>query len=183
MNTTNFTTFIGIDQSLNSTGYYASATNKGTINPRKTLRDGERLLMIHNYINALIEGVLRHKKIGASNLLLCMEGYAYNYRVGRVFELGEVGGIVKLICARLGVTCVSVPPGELKRFVTGRSTASKAKMMEAMDETQDDIADAKGLYYIAEGISKRTNGLKEIPTYKRCQLEVIHNCIKNSSLK
>ena len=163
--------FIGIDQSLNSTGYYikhaCGYSVGGLIKPRKNIVGRERLELIYKGITA----ILKHHK--GSSTLVCMEGYAYNYRKGKVFELGEVGGIVKLCCQLHGVRgVVSIPPSDLKKFVTGSGSASKERMMKTLDETQDDIADAKGLMLIAEEMVKSKSTT-------RSQLEVIRNCFSN----
>lgn len=167
------TTYVGIDQSLNSTGYciqkkqVSGSTTimiKGTITPGKR-RGSERLHYIYKSLSKIMNDCCVQGKT-----VVCMEGYAYNYRSGKVFELGEVGGIVKLLCASKGIEPVSVPPTELKKFVTGNSGASKKLMMDYTDETQDDIADAKGLSWIALELSCRT-------TTERRKLEVIVNCL------
>ena len=167
------TIFVGIDQSINSTGYYIKypcegeiAVDKGLIKPGSR-REGARLKYIFDKITRLLEG------FNGPEVSLCMEGYAYDYRKGRVFELGEVGGVVKLCCQILGINATPVPPTELKKFVTGRGSATKKKMMVFTGEKQDDMADAKGLAMIAEELVVRK-------ATKRHQLEVISNCIKNN---
>ena len=171
-----YTIYVGIDQSLNSTGYYVqkkhptgstSLVAKGTINPKNKF-GGERLKFIYGKLTKIFSMWTRNHKV-----LVCMEGYAYNYRSGKIFELGEVGGIVKLLCALNSIEVIAVPPTELKKFVTGKSLASKKLMMDYTDESQDDIADAKGLSWIAQELSQRTST-------ERRKLEVIHNCLAKS---
>jgi len=163
--------FIGIDQSLNSTGYcihdYSSGElieTKGLIKPGER-RGASRLAYIFSKLDSLLN------PLDAAKVVLCLEGYAYNYRKGKVFELGEVGGIVKVCCYQNDIIPISVPPTELKKFVTGKGSASKKEMMAVLFERQDDIADAKGLSLIAEEISRRT-------TTERKKLEVVTNCLK-----
>ena len=172
----NFTTFVGIDQSLNSTGYYISGRKKGIIVPKKGVIGGQRLRYIFNRLDDILVTLIGNTRSSTKNILVCMEGYAYNYRVGKVFELGEVGGIVKLVCAQRNIQIVSVPPADIKKFVTGSATASKSKMMFATKEKQNDVADAHGLYDIAYGLANTST------ITMRCQMEVLHNCKKNTIL-
>ena len=165
--------FVGIDQSLNSTGYYIKNYSSGNLVVKKGLikpgerRGASRLV----YIFSKIDELLKH--LDAPKVTVCLEGYAYDYRKGRVFELGEVGGVIKVCCYQNGITPISVPPTELKKFVTGKGSASKKEVMKVMHELQDDIADAKGLCLIAEEISKRTSP-------ERKKLEVVSNCLRNA---
>jgi crossover junction endodeoxyribonuclease RuvC len=167
----NCSIFVGIDQSLNSTGYYIINQNpevddiKGLIKPGNR-RGAKRLSYIFNKLQEILS------EYEASDVLVCMEGYAYDYREGKVFELGEVGGIVKLCLHNMGILFFRVPPSDLKKFATGRGSASKEKMTKAMKERQNDIADAKGLALIAQEIC-----LKE--TKERSKLEVIKNALSS----
>lgn len=164
---------MGIDQSLNSTGYYIIDTRdpeiedvKGLIKPGNR-RGGKRLAYIYEALGRLLKGYEGCK------VLVCMEGYAYEYREGKVFELGEVGGIVKLCCEQLGMSVLSIPPPDLKKYVTGSGRASKDQMMDSTDEEQNDIADAHGLAWVAQGIAN-----KQYLT-ERKKLEVIRNALKS----
>lgn len=172
--TKNCTIFVGIDQSLNSTGYYIKeiagpgeviSDIKGLIKPGNR-RGTKRLSYIFDVISKLLRGYT------PSKVVVCLEGYAYNCRQGRVFELGEVGGIIKLCCFQLGIQIFSVPPTDLKKFATGKASSSKEQVMKAVGERQDDMADAKVLSRIAEEIC-----LKK--TTERKKLEVIKNALKS----
>ena len=71
---------------------------------------------------------------------------------------------------------ITVPPTELKKFITGRGSSSKKQMMTVLRERQDDIADAKGLSIIAEELVVRKSTLRH-------QLEVVSNCLKTGPKK
>lgn len=82
---------------------------------------------------------------------VAMEGYA-NGRTFNREKMGELGGIVKLSHATVfGTDPTVVPPTSLKKFVTGKGTASKDDMVSAVqskwkaDITNNNIADAYGL--------------------------------------
>lgn len=66
--------------------------------------------------------------------------------------MGELGGIVKLAHATVfGTDPTIVPPTSLKKFVTGKGTASKDDVVKAVqskwsnDIKNNNIADAYGL--------------------------------------
>ncbi len=82
---------------------------------------------------------------------IAMEGYA-NGRTFNREKMGELGGIVKLAHATVfGTDPTVVPPTSLKKFVTGKGTASKDDMVKAVqskwskDVKNNNIADAYGL--------------------------------------
>ena len=165
--------FIGIDQSLTSTGYFVRNFSSGELVETKGLikpgerRGASRLAYIFSSFDKILSG------LDSAKVIICLEGYAYNYRKGKVFELGEVGGIIKVCCYQNDITPISVPPTELKKFVTGKGSASKKEVMAVVHERQDDIADAKGLCLIAEELCRRVST-------ERKKIEVIANCLKNS---
>ena len=79
-----------------------------------------------------------------------MEGYAPGAKFGREMA-GELGGAVKIACARAGVPVVAVAPTTLKKFVTGRGNAKKNEMLLGVykrwgeEFTNDNAADAFSL--------------------------------------
>lgn len=82
---------------------------------------------------------------------IAMEGYA-NGRTFNREKMGELGGIVKMAHATVfGSDPTIVPPTSLKKFVTGKGTASKDDMVKAVqtkwspDVKNNNIADAYGL--------------------------------------
>ncbi len=82
---------------------------------------------------------------------VAMEGYA-NGRAFNREKMGELGGVVKMSHATVfGTDPTILPPTSLKKFVTGKGTASKDAMVSAVQSQWDDsvknnnIADAYGL--------------------------------------
>ena len=67
---------------------------------------------------------------------------------GRVFDIGELGGILKLLAWEQGVNLLIVPPSTLKQFITGKGNATKPEMSQALatkynyDVVQNDECDA-----------------------------------------
>lgn len=105
--------------------------------------------------------------------LAVIEGYSYDSE-GRVFQLGEAGGVIRLALVQLEIPYIEVPPSSLKLFVTGDGDASKQHMIDAVShiygyETDDDNeADAIGL--TMWGVVQLTKRSK-----RRCELQAIKN--------
>jgi hypothetical protein len=70
-----------------------------------------------------------------------VEGYAFGAR-GQVFQIGENTGILKLKLHKGGYDVEVAPPTTIKKFATGKGTATKDMMYEAwMKETGFDLKD------------------------------------------
>jgi len=158
--------FLGIDQSLTGTGLcllspQGEIVTSVTITP-DALRDGERLAFIKRGVVSLLSGV-EHA---------AMEGYSYN-STGHVFELGEIGGVIKVLLVESCTPYVVVPPVLVKKFATGTTSADKRKMLEAAVRlghdfgNRDDEADAFFLAHIARAYAKNT-------AQRRYEMEVLH---------
>lgn len=156
---------VGVDQSLRGTAICIS--REGVLEPlflpEKKKRGAGRLLSIRNQIFQEVD-----KHIVS---LAVLEGYAYD-AAGRVFELGELGGVIKAEFYLREIPCISVPPTSLKKFATGNGSASKDRMIKAVAEKygfetkNDNIADAVALAKLGEVY------LTEESTY-RSELEVV----------
>lgn len=117
--------YLGIDQSLNATGLClvdptGQVQHHETVDPGKA-RDAQRLACIKARVVPLL---------GPRTQLVALEGYAYN-SVGRVFELGEIGGVLRLLVHEYQLSYVVVPPASLKKYATGKAQAEKADMCNA----------------------------------------------------
>jgi len=158
--------FLGIDQSLTGTGICVLSDEgklvaSATVTP-DDLRDGTRLAFIKTAVASLLSGVQ----------FAALEGYSYN-SVGHVFELGEIGGVLKVLLVEHDISYVVVPPVLVKKFATGSAYADKEKMLEAAVRCghdfgdNDDQADAFFLARIALAYAKNT-------ARHRCEMEVLH---------
>jgi Holliday junction resolvasome RuvABC endonuclease subunit len=161
--------YLGIDQSLRSSGVAVVSEGQdvqfiGRIAPGK-LTGVQRL--------ASIRSALRDVLAGEPGIrFAALEGYAYDVGAGRVFELGEVGSVVKLVLHDAAIPFVIVPPASLKLFVTGSGQAKKEQMRQAVLKKwgisieQDDECDAFGLAHVARSfhLNKGTS---------RAELEVL----------
>lgn len=139
--------YLGIDQSLLGTGvclmgprrlgHEAFTIKEAAV---KKLRGGERLKYIHDRILTF----LQEKTRGNFGLIAqaAMEGYAYGaihgqggsgggggQKQGNPFQLGEVGGVVKLLFEQNSIPYVVVNPLDLKGWVKGTRQGPKDVIM------------------------------------------------------
>ncbi len=165
--------FLGVDQSLNATGVCridedGRITASATVDPEGHI-DGERLHLIKRAVSTFAADI----KFAA------LEGYSYD-SVGRVFELGEIGGVLKVLLLELSIPYVVVPPVLVKKFATGNTSASKDDMVVAAKARgyafdDDNQADAFFLACIARAFHK------DVPRY-RCEMEVLRS-LRNGPTK
>lgn len=136
----------------------------GTIKTDK-LRGMHRLCYIEKEVMQVIEA--------ARPTLIVYEGYAMGIKGGgRVFDLGELGGVLKKRIWEEGISLMVVPPATLQLAVTGsggvpkkangKKGDKKAALASALDRfygytiDQNDEADALGLMLMGEVRSGKT---------------------------
>jgi crossover junction endodeoxyribonuclease RuvC len=95
---------------------------------------------------------------------VCLEGYARNAKMGRE-EAGELGAITKLqLLQQLHKIPCLVAPLQLKKFVTGKTTAKKDDMKLhvykrwGFETSDDNVADAYGLARLAQALCEGGDG-------------------------
>lgn len=165
--------FLGVDQSPNGTGLCllatdASSARLSTVDPGN-LVGGKRLVAIKDALVTLCRSVEWRLDFAA------IEGYSMG-SVNRPFDLGEVGGVVRLTLTDNGIPYVVVPPVQVKQFATGITGASKEAMVAAAQVLGaspggDDEADAFFLARIARAYHSRVE-------MSRREMDVIH-ALKN----
>lgn len=80
-------------------------------------------------ISERIEKILKQFKVNVVGL----EGYAFaKGRTGMVFQIGELGGLVKGILRKNEVKTFIIPPTSLKSYITGNGHAQKEDMQNAI---------------------------------------------------
>jgi len=156
---------VGVDQALLNTGLCCNVNGDYTtvLIQEKRRRGAERLASIYRQVMLYLSGF--------NPELIAMEDYSYG-SVNRPFDLGEVGGVLKLLFHDRKVPYILVPPKMLKAFVAADGDADKDKMIRMVRERygvrteNDNIADAVGLARFAEVF------LTECSPY-RCELDAI----------
>lgn len=164
--------FLGLDLSLSSTG--AAYRVRGTPTTERVrgdkLRGAPRLSFIRNAIRRIVQAQ------GITHVVL--EGYAMNAK-GKVFNIGELGGVILLLLWELGVEVRVVPPSNLKLAATGKGShpgQKKLPMKAAAEDlfgctlTQDDEIDAFLLLMMGEAIHHGT-GPAEFVMRSKKQIE------------
>lgn len=91
---------------------------------------------------------------------VAMEGYAYA-GAGMVYNLGELGGMVKLTLLEFGIYPLIVPPTNLKKYAAGKGNGvSKSQMLLnvyktwGVEFTDDNAADSYVLAHMVKGTTK-----------------------------
>lgn len=144
---------IGIDPSLSSTGLVALGADgaRSAAVQVKTTGVG-RLLAIRDAVLAVFRQ--------AGPAVVAMEGYNMAPRAGRLADLGELGGILKVALWEMGYrqdhrTLLVVPPAMVKKYATGAGNADKGAVRVGVykrwrfEPPTDDEADAYVLARIA----------------------------------
>jgi Holliday junction resolvasome RuvABC endonuclease subunit len=109
---------LALDLSLTCTGYCRDG-ECGRIATK--LRGWARLDLIVSEVCDLA--------IGAD--LVVLEGYSFGSKGASVFQLAELGGIVRWELQGRSLPYIDVPPATLKRFATGKGNADKDAMIAA----------------------------------------------------
>jgi Holliday junction resolvasome RuvABC endonuclease subunit len=165
--------FFAIDPSLTSTGFAFRRNGQlilGHIDGTKRRGPG-RLAFIEDRILEYMS------QIKVTNVIY--EDYAMG-ALGRVFDLGELGGVLKKAIWSRGIDLLIVPPNSLKLFILGKGGGPKIKKSDMAKvlfykhkvkfET-DDEADAFGLLLLGESYFAKPSGGKPPEAAVRRALE------------
>lgn len=148
---------LSIDPSLTSLGYAHTAGETvvvGSIQP-KGLKGLQRLEFLRSFVAQRLDD--------CNPVLVAYEGYAMGRFAGggRLADLGELGGVLKMELFKRRIPILLIPPACLKLFATGKGNADKDKVRVAMAKLRgrlfanDDEADAYGLYRMGLAYSER----------------------------
>ena len=147
----------GFDLSLTASGIVI-INAKGEVKERHVvsfskLRGPERL-------NAIQQGI--RSIIAMYNLKsVCIEGYAMG-AVGKTYNIGELGGVIRLLLWRLKIPYFEPPPHRVKKFATGKGGGEGGSKDQVtlhcfknwnFEATSNDEADAYVLAQICRGLS------------------------------
>ena len=151
-----FTYTLGLDLSLTHTGWCLLADDGdyscGSIVPKK-LRGMERIEYIVAALDELLSGAWNVTRIN-------IEGYSFGSRGSAVFDVAELGGIVRWHLHTLGYEYRIVSPSSLKKAATGKGNADKGAMLAAAirkhgyEGSDHNEADAIHLAHYGEGAAQ-----------------------------
>lgn len=156
---------LALDLSLTRTGV-ARWDGVTVIVPPQDARGMERLLYLEEAVLERAEGAQ----------VVVLEGYSFGSRGRAVFDIGELGGVVRLALYRRGIRFVDVPPATLKRYATGKGNASKEEVLVAAVRrlgyagADHNEADAMWLYAMAQD---RYLGVSRVPVAHRAALDAV----------
>jgi crossover junction endodeoxyribonuclease RuvC len=118
---------LGIDPSLTATGVALPDGTVATVAVKlskggrlKHVRESDRLIAIRDRVACLLDDVD----------LVVVEGYSYGSGF-QAHQLGELGGVLRVLLTEAGVAWVEVAPTRVKRYATGKGNAGKADMLLA----------------------------------------------------
>jgi len=61
--------------------------------------------------------------------VVCIEGYSFGSRGKAVFQIGELGGILRRLLHMTNRVWYEIPPTMLKKYATGKGTATKESVV------------------------------------------------------
>lgn len=106
---------VGIDASLTSTG--VAVIGGGNVDTDVIQRKStgiERLIEIREQVKGIVNGVD----------LVAIEGYAFA-RSNQAHQIGELGGVLRVMFREEGIEYIDVAPSAVKKFATGKGNANK----------------------------------------------------------
>lgn len=158
---------IAFDLSLSCCGWASTYSGSGTFKPKG--RGMQRL-------DWVLDRVCDLEAYECD--LVVVEGYSFNSRSSQAHALGELGGLVRYAIWEHGVPCVDVPPANLKKFATGKGSASKdLVLVEAVkrlgyEGSSNDEADALWLLNMAR-VHYGIEGAPQLPKTHLAALEKV----------
>lgn len=117
---------LGLDPSLTATGVALPDGTTATVAPRlargvpRHVAEALRIIEIRDRVAVLLDGVD----------LVVVEGYSYGSGF-QAHQLGELGGVLRVLFTEAGVRWVEVAPAAAKRYATGKGNAGKPDMLGA----------------------------------------------------
>lgn len=151
---------LALDLSLTETGYYCPECGSGTI-ATKALRGMERLTFIASEL-------LNH---AARSDVVVLEGYAFA-RPNQAHQLGELGGVARLMLYQTGLPYIEVAPAALKAYATGKGNAKKEDVLAAAIRKLDytgsnhNESDALWLWHIGQALYHGPDYVLEATEYQ-----------------
>ena len=189
---------IGLDLSLCNTGWVildknGKCVNSGTITTKpipkkkpkriKPLKEFELMgIRRWHYIKQKIDQVISMYK----PKIAIIENYAYNVKKTRsVFQIGELGGIIKYLLFIRGINFYVCSPQSLKKYATGYGGGNKNIIIKeaykkwGIELNTEHEVDAFVLAKVGYGIN---NYLKHYSRLKKYEIEVIETIIIDESM-
>lgn len=169
---------MGIDPSLTSLGL--AYRNNGKVLSFCIGGKGRKGMDRIRYIRDAVSNALDQH----SPTVVAFEGYALGFRgkSNTIFDLGELGGTLKLLILERGIDILLIPPTSLKLFATGKGNADKEQVSVAIGKSlgvsfsTSDQYDAAGLLMMGEMYySKNRTRRGVIPAHREQSLKACNH--------
>jgi Holliday junction resolvasome RuvABC endonuclease subunit len=162
------TSVVGLDLSLTATGIAYPDGTAATLHTG-TWRGMPRLGLIWDRVAQVLNST------DPSPDLVVIEGYSYASQGRAVVSMGELGGLVRYMLWRNGWRYIEVAPGTLKKYATGKGSASKNAMLIAARDrlgyTGEDNDQADALWLRAAGHEVLGDPVVDMPKANRAALD------------
>lgn len=144
---------LALDLSLTATGFCAGLCTDGALGDISSgvhrtghLRGHERIADIRRILIPMVR----------NSGLVVIEGYSFGSQGRAVFDIAELGGVIRHEIYLRYIPWIDIPPASLKKFATGKGNAKKIDMVIATRErfgftasTNDNECDAYLLWALA----------------------------------
>ena len=145
---------LALDLSLTQTGYAFEAS--------KTITGYEDDIMLSGVIRSRLKGWgrvndIRREVMQFSSVadVVVIEGYSFGSQGRAVYQIAELGGVIRYSLWMRKVPYVEVPPSTLKKWATGKGNVGKDEMIAAairkhgFEGSNNNAADAHLLWHMA----------------------------------
>ena len=172
--------YAGFDLSLTASGIVV-LDSTGKVVSRNVIKVKSKGAERLNDIQKLIRSIISPYDIK----LVCIEGYAMG-AMGKTYNIGELGGVIRLLLFRQEIVYSEIPPTQVKKFATGKGGGeggSKDQVtlhvfkkwgFEAVDNNE---ADAYALARIALALCGKDSNLV---SYQKEVIAQIQNPVKKT---
>lgn len=114
-------TILALDLSLTATGYCRDGQCGRIVTPANKIDGWERIAHIMRAVRDLAAGVE----------VVILEGYSFSSQGRAIFQIGELGGVVRFWLWGHRIPMIEVAPSTLKKFATGKGNSPKDAMIAA----------------------------------------------------
>jgi crossover junction endodeoxyribonuclease RuvC len=152
--------YIGIDQSMNSTGFIAidntfEIIKSMIISSNKDLDDYERIMELGDKI--LLE-ILKFIEDG-KKLFCCLEGISFGSQGRGIIQQGSLHNYLRILFKKYNIQHIVCTPTQLKKYITGKGQCKKELMLMkiykkwGVEFDSSDLADAYALARFCKEVS------------------------------
>ncbi len=116
---------LGLDLSLTGTGIVILNRDKLLYSEcfkPKNKSGSDRLIEIRRKVKAILTEY--------NPQIICLEGYSFGSRGRALFQIGELGGIIRILLHESGIKWIEITPSQVKKFATGKGNSGKDLILQ-----------------------------------------------------